>query len=160
MSLHPARTEKVSTAAASEAATIGDELAPVLEAISENEALFSERFYEIFFAIRPDARALFGAYPIAEQEEMMRETLRSLHAWLEAEPWLDLNLVALGRSHAEYGVTSDMYAPFVDAMLECSREQFGERLGERGENALRSALVEIAHAMRDAGEAGGSTLPS
>ena len=85
------------------------QLPSVLEKIAEQEEPFTERFYEIFFELRPDSLPLFGVHSISEREEMMRETLRSLYAWSEAETWLGDYLDALGRSHAKYGVTSDMY---------------------------------------------------
>ena len=124
-----------------------------LEAIAARESRFTERFYEIFFERRPDTRILFGLHSIAEREEMMHETLRSLHALCEREQWLEGNLVALGLSHGEYGVTEDMYPSFVDALIECARESLGLELDEIALNALREATSDIAGVMSKAGEA-------
>lgn len=85
-----------------------------LEGFATHEARITERFYEIFFERRPDTLELFGAHSIAEREEMMHETLHSLYALYERQLWLEDNLVALGKSHWEYGVTEDMYTSFID----------------------------------------------
>ncbi len=120
--------------------------------LAEVEARVSERLYEIYFARRPDVQPLFGAYAIAEREEMVRETLRCLLATATREAWLPGNLEALGRSHAEYGVTSDMYAPFVESLIECARESVVESLSGDEEAALRSGLEHVTRQMRQAGE--------
>ena len=125
----------------------------ILAELAEHETRFTERFYEIFFEARPDARPLFGTHALAEQEEMMRETLHSLLAWAESEPWLEGNLSALGKSHWEYGVTADMYASFIESMLECGNEVIGESLDADQRAVLRSALEFVAYQMRDAGDA-------
>lgn len=129
-----------------------DALLRALEMLAEREARFTERFYEIFFDRRPDARELFGPYSITEQEEMMRETLHSIHALCEDQAWLADNLAALGRSHAEYGVTSDMYPAFVDAFVECGREVLGGDIGDAGFRSLRRATSEITRQMSEAAE--------
>jgi hemoglobin-like flavoprotein len=128
-------------------------LLSALELVGANEARLTQRFYEIFFERRPDVLPLFGAYSLAEREEMIHETLRSILDFLELEPWLDGNLIALGRSHAEYGVENDMYPPFVDAFVECATEVSGGAFDARAERALRSALERITWIMSEAGEA-------
>jgi len=124
----------------------------VLEKLAEQEARLAERFYEVFFALRPDSVPLFGVHSISEREEMIAETLRSLYAWAEGEPWLGDNLDALGRSHFEYGVTGDMYPSFVDAMLECVRELLGTFLDAEKTHDLRIALEAVCKRMRLAGD--------
>ena len=132
---------------------LSDSISEVLADIAECETKFGERFYEIFFKLRPDARPLFGVHSIPEQEEMTRETLRSLHAWSEGEPWLRDNLLALGRSHWEYGVTADMYDSFVDAMLACARATLAGSFDATRVDALREALVGVTRPMREGGDA-------
>jgi len=128
-------------------------LLSALAEISLREARFTERFYEIFFERRPDTLPLFGPHAIAEREEMMRETLHSLHALCEGESWLEGNLVALGQSHWEYGVSTDMYDSYVETLIECAREIVGDELDETDLLALRLGILEIAHRMSAAGEA-------
>jgi hypothetical protein len=132
---------------------VSDAVGEILADLAEREAKFGERFYEIFFDLRPDARPLFGVHSISEREEMTRETLRSLHAWSEGEPWLRDNLLALGRSHWEYGVTADMYDSFVDAMLACARATLGGSFDATRADALRAALVGVTRPMREGGDA-------
>ena len=123
-----------------------------LEIFAAHEAQITERFYEIFFERRPDTLELFGAHSIAEREEMMRETLRSLHAIYDRQDWLEDNLTALGKSHWEYGVTEDMYPVFIDSMIDCGREILGEQLDEAATVSLRASLAQISQRMSAAGE--------
>jgi len=126
-----------------------------LSRLSEHEEAFTESLYARFFALRPDAAELFGEYSISEREEMVRETFRCLLAWLEGEPWLDANLRALGRSHAEYGVEDEMYPPFVEALIESARSVTDavpeESLDASTLALLRGAAEQIVSTMRAAG---------
>lgn len=124
------------------------DLVEALEALAEDEKSLTEALYPLFFERRPDALPLFGVHALAEREEMVRETLRSLFALAEGEPWLEGNLEALGRSHSEYGVESDMYADFVRAFIDVAPA----RLGPRHREALESGLRNITDTMRRAGE--------
>ena len=123
-----------------------------LEMYARQEAQITERFYEIFFDRRPDTLELFGAHSIGEREEMMRETLRSLHAFYEGQEWLEGNLVALGKSHWEYGVTQDMYSSFVDSLIDCGQEILGDEFDEAAAVSFRAAMTVIAQQMSAAGE--------
>lgn len=123
-----------------------------LEMFARQEAPITERFYEIFFERRPDTRELFGAHSIGEREEMMRETLHSLHAFYEGQEWLEGNLVALGKSHCEYGVTQDMYSSFVDSLIDCGQQVLGDEFDEAAVVSFRAAMTVIAQRMSAAGE--------
>ena len=123
-----------------------------LEMFARREAQITERFYEIFFEQRPDTLELFGAHSISEREEMMRETLRSLHAFYEGQDWLEGNLVALGKSHWEYGVTQDMYSSFVDSLIDCGQQVLGDEFDEAAVVSFRAAMTVIAQRMSAAGE--------
>ena len=122
-----------------------------LEAVASVEQRFTDRFYTLLFLRRPDTRALFGAHPISEQEEMMRETLRSLLALedLTSAPPSELivNLEALGKSHAEYGVTSDMYEDYRTVMVECAAELLGQALDTDARLALDQGIKRICETM-------------
>lgn len=123
----------------------------LIERLAENEVVFAERLYGVFFARCPEAESLFGEYSISEREEMAHETLRSLLAWREGEPWLSENLRALGASHEEYGVENTMYAPFVEATLETiaqvTMSAEGDGPDARRSSALRDALESIVETM-------------
>ena len=122
-------------------------IAGLLEKVASKEALFIERFYEIFFQLRPDALPLFGVHSIAEREEMMQETLRSIYSLAQGDSWLKGNLQALGHSHHEYGVTADMYDSYCDTMLECTREVLGDQFSDVEAAVLRHAVEQVATTM-------------
>lgn len=126
----------------------------VLARISDGdlEQMLVDRFYDRFFAQNPEVVPLFGAYAVAEREEMIQETLRSLLAHCEGEPWLEANLQALGRSHAEYGVEAAMYPAYVAELLETLREVLGEAFSAQAEKHVGEALEEICRVMNAAGE--------
>ena len=134
---------RIGSTAAGVDSKVARSISRVLEKISEQE---------IFFDLRPDTRPLFGVHALSEREEMMRETLRSLYAWVEGEPWLESNLEALGRSHWEYGVTADMYGSYVDSMLACGTEVLGEFLDAEKLQDVRMALEVVCSQMRSAGD--------
>jgi len=72
-------------------------------------------------------------------------------AYIENEPWLQTNLDAMGRSHAQYGVEDHMY----DWMVECMLDAVEQILGADGRNeynlAWRNALRYLTDVMRAAG---------
>ena len=123
-------------------------LLDLLDVLSAREAKIAEALYPAFFARRSDARPLFGEHALAEREEMVRETFRSLLALTEGQPWLAANLEALGRSHAEYGVTGDMYPDFVEVFVEVAAAD----LAPERRAVLGDGLSRIADAMRRAGD--------
>lgn len=108
------------------------------------------RFYAVFFERHPEVVPLFGEHGENEREEMLRETLSSVCAHAEDEPWLDENLRAMGRSHAEYGVEDAMYLGFVAAMLDTLAEIVGPAWSPAICAAWRSALERLTATMRHA----------
>lgn len=118
----------------------------------EHEAALVERFYERFFERNPEVVSLFGEYALAEREEMIQETLKSLLAACEGASWLEANLEALGKSHAEYGVEAAMYPAFVAVFLETLREILGERFPPDAETHFGEMLEGICGVMSAAGE--------
>lgn len=130
-------------------------LLDVLEVLSarDHEAELVERFYDLFFEQNPEVVPLFGKHAIAEREEMIQETLKSLLAYCDGETWLETNLRALGKSHAEYGVETTMYPAYVAAFLETLRDVLGDRLSPETVKHVGEALEEICGVMSEAGEA-------
>lgn len=121
-----------------------------LERIALAEDRFTEVFYIVFFDARPDARPLFGRHSLSEREEMMRETLRSLVAMQTGESWLEDNLIAMGRSHDEYGVEDDMYDDYCACFVEAARRVLCDDLTEADATVLAVAIAAIARRMRPA----------
>ena len=126
----------------------GLELFEVLETLADRECKITEAIYPLFFERMPDVRPLFGVHALAEREEMIRETLRSLLALAEGGGHLAANLEALCRSHFEYGVTGDMYRAFVDAFVDVA----SPGLRDVSREALRQGLASITDSMRRAGD--------
>ena len=129
-----------------------------LERLSGRESRLVERFYELFFARHPEICELFGEHGISEREEMIRETLASVLAHLEGEPWLADNLEAMGKSHGEYGVEGPMYDWFVDCMLDTLEEVHGDGWNSEYREAWRAALEYLTDTMRRAGDRGSATV--
>lgn len=128
-----------------------DHLLASLERLSGRESELVQQFYALFFERHPEVTKLFGKHSLSEQEEMVRETLVSMVALIENEPWLQTNLEAMGKSHAEYGVEDRMY----DWMVECMLDALERILGADGRDqyapAWRSALGYLTDVMRAAG---------
>lgn len=122
-----------------------------LERLSGREPQLVEQFYLLFFERHPEVTELFGKHSLSEQEEMLRETLVSVVAYVEQEPWLRTNLEAMGTSHFEYGVEDRMYDWMVDSMLDALERVSGADWREAYEAAWRSALGHVTDVMRAAG---------
>ena len=122
-----------------------------LERLAGHEPHLVQCFFELFFGRHPEVRELFGEHGISEQEEMIRETLASVLAHLDDEPWLDGNLEAMGKSHREYGVEDPMYDDFLACMLEALARVTGDEWDHRRAEAWRRALERLTDVMRRAG---------
>jgi hemoglobin-like flavoprotein len=128
-------------------------LARSLETLAGRESRLVTRFYDVFFERHPEVVPLFGEHGLNEREEMLRETLTSVCAHADDAPWLDENLQAMGRSHAEYGVEDAMYPGFVETMLDTLAEIVGADWCPATGAAWRSALERLTCTMRRAAAA-------
>lgn len=79
------------------------------ELVVDREPEVTARFYERLFADYPQARPLFGRNSEKKQQEMLRDALVAVVDHLEDGEWLTTTLHSLGRKHAGYGVTDEMY---------------------------------------------------
>ena len=122
-----------------------------LDRLSGREPQLVEHFYALFFERHPEVTELFGKHSLSEQEEMVRETLVSVVAYVEQEPWLQTNLEAMGKSHSEYGVEDRMYDWMVECMLDALEGVLGADWREEYGPAWRSALGYLTDVMRAAG---------
>ncbi len=133
---------------------LGEEADPLLaslDRLSGHETELVQQFYALFFERHPEVTKLFGEHSLSEQEEMVRETLVSLVAYVEKEPWLQTNLEALGKSHAEYGVEDPLYDWMVECMLDALEQILGADSRDEYAPAWRSALGHLTGVMRAAG---------
>ncbi|MCP4007678.1 MAG: hypothetical protein GY725_26145 [bacterium] len=122
-----------------------------MDQLSGRETKLVEEFYALFFERHPQVTELFGKHSLSEQEEMVRETLVSVVAWIEQEPWLQTNLEAMGKSHHDYGVEDRMYDWMVECMLDALGRVCGEGWRDGHARAWRSALGHLTDVMRAAG---------
>jgi len=122
-----------------------------LDRLSGREPQLVEQFYALFFERHPEVTQLFGKHSLSEQEEMVRETLVSVVAYVEKEPWLQTNLEAMGKSHAEYGVEDGMYGWMVECMLDALERVSGADWREEYGPPWRGALGHLTDVMRAAG---------
>jgi hemoglobin-like flavoprotein len=122
-----------------------------LESLSGREEEIALRFYPLFFERHPEVRELFGEHGVSEREEMIRETLASVLAHVDGEPWLVENLEAMGRSHGEYGVEPAMYDAYVACLLDVLEEAAGPDWTPGCSEAWRAALESVTAVMRQAG---------
>ncbi len=128
-----------------------DHLLASLERLSGRESELVQQFYALFFERHPEVTKLFGKHSLSEQEEMVRETLVSMVALIENEPWLQTNLEAMGKSHAEYGVEDRMYDWMVECMLDAVERILGAECRDEYHPAWRTALDHLTDVMRAAG---------
>jgi hemoglobin-like flavoprotein len=85
--------------------------------ITRRKPLFTPRFYELFFQHSPAARPLFCRRGLDKQQRMLQDGLAAIVERLDDERWLRETLGALGRKHAEYGVSPEMYEWFAASLL-------------------------------------------
>ncbi len=128
-----------------------DPLLASLDRLSGRESELVHQFYTLFFERHPEVTKLFGEHSLSEQEEMVRETLVSVVGYVEREPWLQTNLEAMGKSHAEYGVEDRMYDWMVECMLDALERILGPDGRDKYDPAWRSALGHLTGVMRAAG---------
>jgi hemoglobin-like flavoprotein len=136
-----------------------DHLLASLARLSGHEPELVKQFYALFFERHPEVTKLFGEHSLSEQEEMVRETLVSMVAYVEREPWLQTNLEAMGKSHAEYGVEDRMYDWMVECMLDAVERILGADCRDEYVPAWRRALGHLTGVMRAAGAGAGASEP-
>ena len=82
--------------------------------VDGQEHVLVPRFYEILFARYPEVRPMFSD-DIGPQVQMLHGSIVAVLDHLDDAGWLGETLGALGRKHADLGVTEPMY----DAVAEC-----------------------------------------
>jgi DNA-binding winged helix-turn-helix (wHTH) protein/hemoglobin-like flavoprotein len=140
-------------AAADDAGDAGEvhALRAAFVAIAPDLPRIVERFYELLFARHPELRRLFTRAAPSLQRRMFGEAIAALADHAGEPAWLAGHLAALGRRHAEYGVTDEMYgwarAAFLDALGQPSAEvraswaRIFDRMAEQMIAAAHAALA-------------------
>ena len=116
-----------------------------LQTIVDREAELTPLVYERFFALCPDAEALFGRYSEANKQRMIAETLIAVFQLLDHEPWLDSYLRDMGSRHQfSYETPTHMYAPFAQAFLEALGQVSGPGWSEGLARSWDVALGQVS----------------
>lgn len=122
------------------------------ETILERERGLVAKFYGHLFAEHPELRRLFVGERV-HQEQMFARALVALVDRFDDAPWVDQQLSALGRRHARYGITGEMYAWFCKALVRTLAEVSGADWTPKHESAWTEAFGEIARVMQKAADA-------
>lgn len=117
------------------------------ELVAEREPELTSRFYEILFERYPQTRSLFPADTSA-QARMLQEALVAVVDHLDDAPWLGSTLATLGRQHAEYGVTSEMFGWVGECLLATLAEAAGPYWAADLERAWAEAYGAIVGLMQ------------
>ena len=118
---------------------------------------FLTRFYELFMDSSPRVAELFRKTDLERQQKMLQD---SLYAMLVAagttKGAAHQEVERLARFHRDVGVTADMYALWLDALVQAARQHdthFSDAL-ERDWRASLSGPIEIMRRVAE-DEAGG-----
>ncbi|MBD0862429.1 flavoprotein [Gordonia sp. zg691] len=106
------------------------------------------RFYEILFDRYPAVQPMFQR-DTRVQAEMLRTAVVSVLDHLDDAEWLTTNLHALGRRHADLGVTRPMYTAVAECMIAAMSEIGGDSWTPAMTDAWGEALGAIATIMLD-----------
>ncbi|HVW26013.1 MAG TPA: globin domain-containing protein [Polyangiaceae bacterium] len=117
------------------------------DAIVEREPALTRRFYDVLFSRFPQAKPLFGSASMDRQMEMLQSALVSVLDHLEDASWLASTLGALGRKHAGYGVTAEMYDWVGESLVTALAESAGPAWTTAMREAWADAYGAIARLM-------------
>ncbi|MGP3707178.1 globin domain-containing protein [Gordonia paraffinivorans] len=112
------------------------------------DAGLTVRFYDILFERYPAVQPMFQR-DTRVQAEMLRTAVVSVLDHLEDAEWLTTNLHALGKRHAELGVTRPMYSAVTECMIAAMSEIGGDRWTDAMTEAWQEALGAVAGIMLD-----------
>lgn len=108
---------------------------------------FAERFYARLFAAHPECRPLFKRNSEGAQNKMFAQKLCSIIDAIEQPERVAAEALAIGRSHAEYGVRPEMYAWVGAALLDALREANGDEWSEEAERSWAAAYEALSNAI-------------
>ncbi|MYR05529.1 flavoprotein [Gordonia sp. SID5947] len=104
------------------------------------------RFYDILFDRYPSVRPMFQR-DIKVQASMLRTAIVSVVDNLDDATWLTANLGALGRRHAEMGVTAPMYDAVGECMIAAMADIGGSAWKPEMSVAWQHALAAVSELM-------------
>jgi hemoglobin-like flavoprotein len=107
--------------------------------IAVNDPRFGKMFYDSLFRQHPTAAALFKRNSEGAQQKMFAQKLAAIVDAVEDVDALAVELAAIARSHATYGVTREMYGWVGAVLIETLREAAASEWSADAELAWRSA---------------------
>ncbi|WP_439030321.1 globin domain-containing protein [Gordonia terrae] len=120
-----------------------------LSLVIDDEHKLMLDFYERLFDEHPEVRPMFGA-DLRPQATMLQQAIAAVLDHLDDAEWLSRTLGALGRRHADLGVTSEMYGWVAEALVEAMVRAGGQQWTPEMTEAWRDALTVVAGLMLDA----------
>ncbi len=122
-------------------------LRDTLELALSAEHDFAARFYHTLFARHPELRPMFHRNSDGAQRKMFAQKLAAIIDNIENPSWMQETLLAIARSHHDYGATPAMYTQVGAALLDTLRESCGDGWSEAAEAAWNQAYRSIADAI-------------
>ena len=117
--------------------------------VIERQPELTARFYEILFERYPEVRPLFGRNSTAHQRQMLQSALGAVLDHLDDAAWLRETLLAMGKKHVDYGVTTEMYDWVGASLLAALGEAAGVDWTPELEAAWVAAYSAIAGLMQE-----------
>ena len=116
----------------------GEILASSVELGASRQPNITPRFYELLFERYPQVKPLFGSRAQSEQARMLQEAIVAVVEHVDEPSWLVETLHGMGKTHAGYGVTEEMY-PWVG---ECLVATLAEIAGDDWTPEIEGAWVD------------------
>lgn len=110
------------------------------------------RFYARLFEMAPEAAAMFEGTDMAAQKSKLGAALALVIREIETPGKILPALHALGRRHAEFGVTAADYDVVGAALLTAFAETLGDAFCDTTRDAWAAAYTSVASAMIAGGE--------
>jgi hemoglobin-like flavoprotein len=118
--------------------------------LTSNEAEAGRQFYARFFALAPDARAMFKD-DVGAQTRKLMHSLGVAMSSINNPGGLSYILQGLGRRHVKYGVLAHHYEHFRSALLWMLETRLGEAFTPAAREAWDTLYGDLANEMQKAG---------
>lgn len=127
-------------------------LSSSLELVASRQPFITPRFYEILFERYPQVKPLFSRNSRDEQARMLQEAIVSVVEHAEEPSWLTETLHGMGRKHAGYGVTEEMYPWVGECLIATLAEIAADDWSDEIEQAWVEAYTAISTLMLEGAE--------
>jgi NAD(P)H-flavin reductase/hemoglobin-like flavoprotein len=134
-----------------ESAAPRPEISPFFETQASADAAMTY-FYGRLFASDPEIRAMFSATMTAQRDRLYAALCRIAAGMADGDPGLEGYLAQLGRGHRKFGVRTEHYGPFREA-LEATFRRYPPDAGRWTEPERAAALSRTSDIMAKAADA-------